>query len=80
MAIEDPKQLSRSLYLAGSELSEHLQSRNGALNILNRVEKCLSLVEQSPHELIQWAMSVVVDVLKQHKWLKHSDEEIKLVV
>ncbi|GLJ15303.1 hypothetical protein SUGI_0250920 [Cryptomeria japonica] len=80
MATEDTEQLARSLYLSGNELSEHFQSKNEVLNTLKRVEECLILVEQSPHDLIQLAMSPVEITLKQHRWLRHPDDEIRLVV
>ncbi|GLJ07100.1 hypothetical protein SUGI_0058260 [Cryptomeria japonica] len=75
MATEDPKQLARSLYLAGSELSEHSQSKNEVL-----VEERLILIEQPSSELIQIAMAPIVTTLSQHKWLRHPNDEVKLVV
>ncbi|GLJ36777.1 hypothetical protein SUGI_0741380 [Cryptomeria japonica] len=80
MATEDTKQLARSLYLAGSKLNEHFQSKNEVLNTLKRAEECLILVEQSPHDWIQLAMSPIGTTLKQHWWLRHPNDEIRLVV
>ncbi|GLJ35435.1 hypothetical protein SUGI_0712660 [Cryptomeria japonica] len=80
MVVEDIKQLASVLNLVGNDLSKHLQSRNEALNILKRMEECLSLMEQSPHDFIQLAMSPIMTTWKQHRWLRHPDDEIKLVV
>ncbi|GLJ14851.1 hypothetical protein SUGI_0241590 [Cryptomeria japonica] len=80
MAAEDIKQLARTLHIAGNKLSEHSQSRADVLNTLNKIEEWLTHVDQSPHDLLQLVMSLVVDALKQHKWLRHSDEDIKLLV
>ncbi|GLJ06598.1 hypothetical protein SUGI_0042770 [Cryptomeria japonica] len=80
MATEDIKQLARTLNLAGSKLSEHSQSRGDILKTLNKVEECLIYVDQSPHDLLQLAMSPIVTTLKQHRLLRHPDDEIKLVV
>ncbi|GLJ26618.1 hypothetical protein SUGI_0517170 [Cryptomeria japonica] len=80
MATEDIKQLARTLHIPSYKLSEHSHLRDGVLNTLNKVEKCLIHVDQSPHDLLQLGMSLVVDALKQLKWLRHPDEEIKLLV
>ncbi|GLJ37448.1 hypothetical protein SUGI_0760860 [Cryptomeria japonica] len=80
MATKDTKQLARSLYLAGSKLSEHFQSRNEVLNTLKRVEECLILVKQSPPILLQISFAPIVTTLSQHRWLKHADGEVRLLV
>lgn len=67
MTIEDMKQLARSLYEAGSQLSNQSQSRDDVLNLLKKVEDCLILVEQSPCEVLEIALTPIVTSLKQHK-------------
>ncbi|GLJ10467.1 hypothetical protein SUGI_0128760 [Cryptomeria japonica] len=80
MAIEDRKQLARSLSEVGSKLSNQCQSRDDVLNTLKKVEECLILVGKSPCEVIQIALTPIVASLNQDKWLRHPNDEIKLVV
>ncbi|XP_059068575.1 sister chromatid cohesion protein PDS5 homolog C-like [Cryptomeria japonica] len=80
MATEDIKHLARSLYEVGTQLSDQLRSKDDVINMLKRVEDCLILVEQSPCDMFQLAMSPIMTTLKQHWWLRHPDDEIKLAV
>ncbi|GLJ16209.1 hypothetical protein SUGI_0271310 [Cryptomeria japonica] len=68
------------LYETGSKLSTQQQPRDVVLNILNELEGCLCLVEQSPLNSLQLALVPTVTFLGQRKWLKHSDDDIRVIV
>ncbi|GLJ25975.1 hypothetical protein SUGI_0498110 [Cryptomeria japonica] len=72
--------MARSLYIAGNKLSDLFQSRDEAFKTLYKVEESLNLLEQSPHDLMQTAMLPAMATLKQHRWLKNPDGEIRLLV
>lgn len=76
----DGKWLARTLYEQGKKLSKSSQSRVDTLCILSRLEEILSLVEQSPSALLQIAMGHAVTALGEHRYLRHNDSEIRLVV
>ncbi|GLJ41675.1 hypothetical protein SUGI_0862550 [Cryptomeria japonica] len=80
MATEDTKQLAKSLCLATIDLNKHFPSRNDVLSTLKMVEDCLIFVEQSPCDMLQLAMFHIMTTLKQHRWFRHSDDDIKLAV
>lgn len=80
LASKDREWLARMLYDSGSKLSKPSQSKNDALAILKGVEECLILVEQSPPNQLQIALAPIVIYLDQHKWLRHKDDEVRLLV
>jgi sister-chromatid-cohesion protein PDS5 len=61
--------------------SEYLfQPKDVLLSILEEVEGCLHMIDQSPSQVKQAAMIPAVSSLGKQKLLRHTDEEIRLMV
>ncbi|GLJ25393.1 hypothetical protein SUGI_0486130 [Cryptomeria japonica] len=80
MESNDRQWFMKVLYETGSKLSTQQQPRDVVLNILNELEGCLCLVEQSPSNSLQLALVPRVTFLGQRKWLKHSGDDIRVIV
>lgn len=72
--------LAKVLYKIGSKLGLEFISREKVLGTLIELEGCLAIVDQSPSNLLQTTLVPTVIGLNQHKWLKHSDGKVKLLV
>ncbi|GLJ48304.1 hypothetical protein SUGI_1019550 [Cryptomeria japonica] len=80
MPLKDKQWLVKVLCETGSKLSTQQPPRDVVLNILNELERCVCLVEQSPSNSLQLALVPTVTLLGQRKWLKHSDNDIRVMV
>ncbi|KAF7830345.1 Sister chromatid cohesion protein PDS5 like B-B [Senna tora] len=74
------KELEEQLLEAGNKLLDPPSSVDELLPLLNRVESCLSRVEQSPTKAMQNALSPSLKALVSDKLIKHSDVDVKVAV
>ncbi|KAK9280152.1 hypothetical protein L1049_013839 [Liquidambar formosana] len=79
MASSDPE-LEEQLIEAGNRLLQPPSSVDELLPLLDRVENCLSRVEQSPSESTQNALSASLKALVANELLRHSDVDVKVAV
>ncbi|XP_062097335.1 sister chromatid cohesion protein PDS5 homolog C isoform X2 [Humulus lupulus] len=79
MAASD-KDLEAQLLESGNRLVELPSSVDELLPLLDRVESCLSKVEQSPSESMQNALSPSLKALVDDTLLGHSDVDVKVAV
>lgn len=80
MALISEKDVEKRLSQAGKKLEHPPQSKNELLSILEEVENCLSMVEQSPSETMQLAVAPSVTSLVKPELLRHQDKDVRLVV
>lgn len=80
MALISEKDVERRLLQAGKKLERTPQSKDELLSILEEVENCLSMVEQSPSETMQLAVAPSVNSLVKPELLRHQDKDVRLVV
>ncbi|KAG7965552.1 hypothetical protein I3843_08G006900 [Carya illinoinensis] len=79
MASSDTE-LEEQLLQAGNKLVDPPSSVDDLLPILDRVENCLSRVEQSPTKSMQSALSPSLKALIDDKLFRHSDADVKVAV
>ncbi|PON99217.1 Armadillo-type fold containing protein [Trema orientale] len=79
MAASD-KELEAQLLESGNKLVDPPSSVDELLPLLDRVESCLSKVEQSPSDSMEKALSPSLKALVADKLLGHSDVDVKVAV
>ncbi|GMN35304.1 hypothetical protein TIFTF001_005216 [Ficus carica] len=79
MASSD-KELEAQLTESGNKLVEPPSSVDELLPLLDRIESCLSRVEQSPSKSMQAALSPSLKALVAEPLLRHSDVDVKVAV
>ncbi|KAJ4707792.1 Sister chromatid cohesion PDS5 B-B [Melia azedarach] len=79
MAAND-RELERQLLDAGNRILEPPEEVDELLPLLDRVETCLSRVEQSPSQSMQNALSPSQRALVADKLLRHEDVDVKVAV
>ncbi|KAE8056284.1 hypothetical protein FH972_013070 [Carpinus fangiana] len=79
MATSDTE-LEEQLLQAGNRLVDPPSSVDELLPLLDRVENCLSRVEQSPTKSMQNALSPSLKALVADKLFRHSDVDVKVAV
>ncbi|KAH9318124.1 hypothetical protein KI387_019893, partial [Taxus chinensis] len=80
MAVNSEKDVEKRLSEAGKKLEHPPQSKDELLSILEEVENCLSMVEQSPSETMQLAVCPAKNSLVKPELLRHQDKDVRLVV
>ncbi|XP_062019041.1 sister chromatid cohesion protein PDS5 homolog C isoform X1 [Rosa rugosa] len=73
-------ELEAQLLEAGNQLLEPPSTVDDLLPLLDRVESCLSKVEQSPNKSMQAALSPSQKALVADQLLRHSDPDVKVSV
>ncbi|XP_027329221.1 MATH and LRR domain-containing protein PFE0570w [Abrus precatorius] len=74
------KELEEQLLEAGNKLVDPPSSVDDLLRVLDRLECCLILVEQSPSKSMQNALSPSLKALIADKLLKHTHVDVKVAV
>ncbi|KAI9106695.1 hypothetical protein K1719_022223 [Acacia pycnantha] len=74
------RELEEQLLEAGNKLLDPPSSVDELLPLLDRVESCLSKVEQSPSKSMQNALSPSLKAMVTDNLLRHSDVDVKVAV
>ncbi|CAL0323191.1 unnamed protein product [Lupinus luteus] len=77
---EQDKDLHQKLLEASNNLLHPPSSLNDLLHLLQEVDSCLGLVEQSPDESVQAAMAPLAVALIGDELLRHADIDVKVAV
>ncbi|XP_057442053.1 sister chromatid cohesion protein PDS5 homolog C-like isoform X2 [Lotus japonicus] len=72
--------MEKELLEAGSKLADPPSSVDELLNLLDRVECCVSSVEQSHTEPMLIALSPLLKALTADKLMRHSDEGVRVSI
>ncbi|KAH9320913.1 hypothetical protein KI387_015552, partial [Taxus chinensis] len=67
-------------YRAGKKLEQPPHSKNVLLDILEEAEICLSMVEQSDSEIMQYAVNPSMTHLAMPELLRHPNPDVRLVL
>ncbi|KAL6216045.1 hypothetical protein ACLB2K_009272 [Fragaria x ananassa] len=73
-------ELEAQLLEAGNQLLESPSTVDDLLPLLDRIESCLSKVEQSPNKSMQAALAPSQKALVTEQLLRHSDPDVKVSV
>ncbi|CAI8605959.1 unnamed protein product [Vicia faba] len=74
------KEVEEALLEAGQNLLDPPSSIDELITLLDKIESCLSKVEQSPSESMHNALSPALKALIADKLLKHSDVDVKVAL
>ncbi|XP_058724913.1 sister chromatid cohesion protein PDS5 homolog C-like isoform X3 [Vicia villosa] len=74
------KEVEEELLKAGEKLLDPPSSIDDLINLLDKIESCLSKVEQSPSESMHNALSPALKALVADKLIKHSDVDVKVAL
>ncbi|XP_019438790.1 PREDICTED: muscle M-line assembly protein unc-89 [Lupinus angustifolius] len=77
---QEDKDLHQKLLEAANNLLHPPSSLNDLLHLLQEVDSCLGLVEQSPDESVQAAMAPLAVALIGDELLRHADIDVKVAV
>lgn len=80
MAGMDENELAHKLFEAGKRLEHPPQSKDDLVQALEKVEDYLSMVEQSPSEIMQDAVLPSMSALVKPELLRHQDKDVRLIV
>lgn len=76
----DENELAHKLFEAGKRLEHPPQSKDDLVQALEKVEDYLSMVEQSPSEIMQDAVLPSMSALVKPELLRHQDKDVRLIV
>lgn len=76
----DENELAQKLFEAGKRLEHPPQSKDDLVQALEKVEDYLSMVEQSPSEIMQDAVLPSMSALVKPELLRHQDKDVRLIV
>ncbi|GLJ24258.1 hypothetical protein SUGI_0462510 [Cryptomeria japonica] len=77
---EGDNELGKMVSIAGERLGHLSLSKDDLLSSLEEMAECLQEVKQSPSQLIQNAIALIVNSLGEHRLLRHPKKEARLVV